>query len=98
MERHGIQAEESDLSRKMARAESGRMQRLRGAQGHELDALYMDLQVKEHAEGLALLDANLPNVQNPDFSSVVREQRDMIAHHLQLARSIQDLIQPRASR
>lgn len=98
MKRDHIDAQESAISRQMTQGEQQRMQRLRDAQGSDFDRAYIDAQVSEHEKGVALIDANLSNIDNRDFRGVVQEQRDMIAEHLDHARSVQRDMQARASR
>lgn len=62
-------------------------------QGRAFELSYIDIMIKEHQEGLELIDTKLlPQTKNPELRIYVEQFRKMVADHLQKGRNVQMLL------
>jgi putative membrane protein len=88
--RLNIKAADSDKSRQMEQDAKARMDELKNLTGAQFDKQYMDNAVKEHTEGLVLIDSKLlANVKNPELKTLIENDKTKVSKHLAEARDIQ---------
>lgn len=93
-----ITPREGEVTQRMQREGQTALENLRAARGEAFDRAYIDAQVREHQDAVALLDANMSNVQEREYRDFLQTQRRTIDNHRQMAERIQTTLQPRASR
>lgn len=85
-------AADKDTSAVAARKEktAAERQALSAMSGEEFEAAYLDAMVKDHADALQMLDANLmPAATTPAVRSHLQQTREHLAMHLERAEALQ---------
>jgi putative membrane protein len=93
-----ITPRQGELTRRMQREGEATMTQLEAAQGEAFDRAYVDAQVREHRQVVAILDANMTNVTERQYREFLETQRRAIDQHRQMAERMLTTLQPRASR
>jgi putative membrane protein len=82
--------ESNATSEALTKGSTDALGELRSKSGSEFDRAYVDLQVKQHRDVLALLDEKLlPAVANADFKKALTDVRAKVAQHLAAAETLQ---------
>jgi putative membrane protein len=85
-----ITPKESAASAQLKSGGEETLESLRSSSNEDFDKAYMDAQVRQHTEVLALLDDELiPHAQNTDLLKALREVRAKVAGHLKMAQDVQ---------
>ena len=86
----GIEPKESDLSNSMIANGHQGLKALDELQGKAFDKAFVDAMVKDHQEGLQLIDTKLiPQTQNPQLKVFVVQFRNMVFAHLEKGLEVQ---------
>lgn len=90
-QRNHITAHESDRSRRLASDASAVQRRLDALRGADFDRAYLDAQVTQHADTLAMIDsALLAMARHAELrAALTGDVRPMVAEHLRRARELQ---------
>jgi putative membrane protein len=68
---------------------------LDASKGFDLDRVYMDAQIVQHQQALDLIvQTLLPQAKDAQLKSTLMETRDVVAHHLQMAKDIRASLKP----
>jgi putative membrane protein len=85
---------ENPLSNRLRVESSKQQKKLMALSGTEFDQAYMQAQVKDHRQVLALIDdILLPQVRNTMLKALLRSMRKTVAMHLSMARDIVDQLE-----
>lgn len=86
----GTTPEATSTSQGMTKTGTDVLEALKAKRGAEFDRAYIDLQVKEHRDVLALLDDQLLSAAvNADFKKGLGDVRTRVAEHLHAAEALQ---------
>lgn len=81
---------DSDISTKIASDAKALVESWKPTKGADFDKAYMDAQVKQHQDVLAMMDAKLlPQVKNEDMKKALTGFRGVVEGHLKQAQEIQ---------
>jgi putative membrane protein len=80
----------SSKSTKLQQAGQDELKKLSSLSSNQLDTTYINAMVKGHEAALKLIDNKLlPNASDPKVKSFLTDTRAVVAHHLQLAQTVQ---------
>jgi len=85
-----ITPEENATSKKLKDTNEKEMTKMQGLSGSAFDKAYVDAQVTDHTTVLSMLDKTLiPNAQNDELKSALKDARTKVSTHLQHAKQLQ---------
>lgn len=86
----GLKPKESTIANSIANGGKNDLKALAELQDEAFDKAFIDAMIKEHQEGLKLIDSKLlPQTKNPQLKAVVEQFRQMVSNHLEAGFEIQ---------